>query len=970
MDSVGTQPESAAASSRRADRLPRSDHLVLLMAIMGLAGSALLANPAPPAREWSAGSLLQDIVRAVSLGYQLPTLRGIEVKTLAVSIISGLLLVAASFRVLRGRLRLLPDLPDAGPATGGRASAGSLSLVAVMLLTVWALASAFWARDGAVALGSTWVLSLGWVWAAGLALHGRRRLVRPMTDAMLAVASVTAILSLWYWHERATEMRLNWPLGNPLSLASVMVPAVLLAAGRLAEQIARVVRAEDRPRAVGAILLYAAITALALATLLATGSRGPLLAVAMGVAVAIWVAVSRQQRVAVTLVGVLLLALVAPAGIEWLFTAGGGRDASARMRVYAWRDALQLAMAKPAAGHGAGAYALLSTAMATHDCIIDPLAMSGQVSSDAHCEPLELLADLGVFGGVLCLAAWGFAIVAAGSAARGPDRWIAAAIAAAVTAAFVDASTGVSWRLPGPGPFLAMPAALAWMLWRDSPSPARNRVGRRVATMGSVLALAGVAVAAAGIADFAAAHFLYRGQVAMLHAERMIVLPAATQPSGDAAVRRAQTTALMLYAVHRADLAFRWQMDPPRKLVALLAAGAMRGTLSYLPLLQKGPETEAVPSQLVLDDGLWLLRRLRSLAPDYADTDWKIAELLGTKANLSRVGPATAPVADYREQSLGEALQYFGTHPLDRERIWQALAIWPEIPPAQRLSLLRGTLREEGEVWRAQRPTAPAYVRWSQQQVGLLRLWRQLDDGAAGVEAAFMEIGYSALRIPYAQWQDPLAPEGVRLAAVRRLMQGEPDQAADALELADLLYERAGGLLPYSQAANCLDQAACRIRQGSEQAAYAVAAIARGRRILQPLPDNPVRKQLLELADSLEQGIEVVSGTYARGEPEAWWVAVDLFWDMPPSAWPADIQRWAERTDDALAAGGNPGSVALELQIAKGDAGAARARMQQMLAGGTATAAIATGLRQTGYRWPGRQEIVGTLLSELEQRSQ
>jgi hypothetical protein len=62
--------------------------------------------------------------------------------------------------------------------------------------------------------------------------------------------------------------------------------------------------------------------------------------------------------------------------------------------------------------------------------------------------------------------------------------------------------------------------------------------------------------------------------------------------------------------------------------------------------------------------------------------------------------------------------------------------------------------------------------------------------------------------------------------------------------------------------------------------------------------------------------------------------------------------------------------VALELLIAKGDASGARARMRQMLAGGTATAAIATGLRRAGYRWPGRQEIVGTLLSEVEQRGE
>jgi hypothetical protein len=966
MDIAAAQSGLPPALDRQADRLRATDRLVLLLAVVGLAGSALLGNPAEPLRAWPAGSLLEHVVRAVSLGYSLPTLRGIEVKMLVVSVVAGVLLVWAGLRILGGPLRLLPDLPDGDPTTNRRVNAASLSLVAVFLLIAWALASSLWARDAAIALGSTWVLSLGWAWAAALALHGRRRLVRPMIDAMLAVASVTAVLSLWYWHERSIEARLGWPLGNPLSLASVMVPSVLLAAGRLAEMIVRLTHADNKVRTLGAILLYAAITGLTFATLLATGSRGPLLAVLIGGAVAIWVAAPRERRVALALVGVLLLALAAPAGADWLFAAGGGRDASARMRVYAWRDAVRLAVSRPAAGHGAGAFALLSTDLSTHDTIVDPLAMSGQVSSHAHCEPLELLADLGVFGGVLGLAAWGFALAAAAGAARGPDRWLAAGIAAAATAALVDASTGVSWRLPGPAPLLAMPVALAWMLWRDAP-PAHPSRRRGRPGMGLVPIGAGLAVACAGVVDFAAARFLYRGQLAMQHAERAIVLPAATLPADAPQEPRPQAIDLMTYAVRQADMAGRSQMDPPRRLVAMLAAGQMRASLAYASLAQKGPTAEAVPTRVVLDDGLWLLEQLRSIAPNYADTAWKIAELLNAKAGLPAESPATAPAVDYRQQALAEALQYLGTHPLDRDRIWRAFGIWPQIPPAQRLSLLRGALREEGEVWRPARPGAAPYVRWSQQQEALSRLWQQLGEAADGVETSYMELGYSALRVPYGQWQDPLTPEGVRLAAARRLLQDDPDQAADALDLADLLYERAGGLLPYSQAATGIDLAACRIRQGSGQSALALATLARARSLLAPLPDNAVHKQLLDLADSLQQGIEVVGGTYSGSEPEAWWVAVDLFWDMPPSTWPAPIQAWAERVDAILAGRGNPGSVTLELLIARGDAAGAQTRMEQMLAGGAAPAAIATGLRLAGYRWPARQELAAGLLRELEQ---
>lgn len=966
MDIVAAQSERLPSLNRQNDRLHLVDRLVLLLAVVGLAGSALLGNPTAPLRAWSAGSLLEPVVRVLSLSYSLPTLRGIEVKTLVVSVISGVLLVWAGLRVLGGQLRVLPDLPDGDDATSRRVSAATLSLVAVAMLIVWALASGYWARDAAIALGSTWVLSLGWAWAGGVALHGRRRLVRPMIDAMLAAASVTALLSLWYGQERAVEARLGWPLGNPLSLASVMVPSVLLAAGRVAEAIASLARGDtDRSRAIGGVLVYGTITGLTLATLLATGSRGPLLAVLIGVAVATWVAAPRERRVTLALVGIVLLALLVPRGASWLFAAGGGRDASARMRVYAWGDALQLAFARPAAGHGAGGFALLATDLSVQETIVDPLAMSGQVSSHAHCEPLELLADLGVFGGVLGLAAWGLAIAAAAGAARRSDRWLAAGIAAAATAALVDASTGVSWRLPGPGPFLAMPVALAWMLWRDAPpaDPSRRR-GRP--GMGLVPIGAGLAVASAGVVDFAAARYLYRAQVAMQQAERLMVLPAATMPAGAEQNDSPQAIELMTYAVQQADMAARSRMDPPRRLVAMLAAGQMRASLAYASLVEKGPAAEAVPTDRVLDDGLWLLGQLRCLAPNYADTDWKIAELLSAKAGLPAEGPATAPAAGYRQQSLTSALQYFGTHPLDRDRIWRAFSIWPEIPPAQRLSLLRGALREEGEVWRPARPGAAPYVRWSQQQLAVSRLWQHLEGAGDAVEAGFMELGYSALGVKYDQWPDPLAPEGVRLAAVQRLARGEVEQAVDALALADLLYEKAGGLLPYSRAATAIDLAACRVRRGGDQAPLALATLASARRILAPLPENPIHQQLLGLADSLEQGIEVIAGTYAGSEPEPWWVAVDLFWDLPAARWPAEIQSWAERVDAMLADRGEPGSVTLELLIARGDAAGAQARLERMLTDGVAPAAIGTGLRRAGYRWPARQDLAAGLLRELE----
>jgi O-antigen ligase len=969
MDTCRIHVTSATASSE--GPLILADRVVLALATLGLLGTALLGNPAAPVREWPAGSVLQHIVWAVSLGYRLPTLRGVEAKTLLVSLLSGILLIWATLRTLRGRLELFQDLPEAGAVADRRVGAATLSLFAVGMLLIWALLSAFWSCDASTAIGSTWVLSLGWLWAAGFGLHGHRRLVRPMTDVLLAAASVTAALSLWYGHERAVEARLSWPLGNPLSLASVMVPTVLVAAGRLFEQLASWSQPGHRASVTSRIGIYAVIGGGALATLLATGSRGPLLAVAIGAVAGLWVAVPSRQRLALALTAAVVLTLAIPAAATWLFTAGGGRDASARMRVYAWRDALQLGITRPAAGHGAGAYCLQATGLSARDCVVDPLAMSGEVSTHAHSEPLELLADLGVFGTVVGLAIWGFAAVGAAGRSFGADRWLAASLSGAIVAALIDASTGVSWRLPGPAPFLAMPVAMAWMLCREAVPSTLPVRSRRIGVC-LVPSLVGIAVAAAGIADFAAARFLYRAQSVMQQAERALLRSgsaAATGPAQDAA---RQAGSLAGYALSRADQAARWHMDPARKLVARLAGGQMRGSLGYLPLLSGASPGDLQAGQKTLDEGLAILRYLDACtrpagtSADYADTYWLMSELLGTKASLSQAAHDPQVAVAWRQQSLGAALQYFGSRPLDHQRIRQAFGIWPEIPPAQRLSLSRGTLREEGEVWRRQESTVPVSSRWTQQREYVARLWWQLGEPGQGVVDSFMEQGYSALRAPYAQWQDPLAPEGVWLVAVRQVLQGQPAQAADALEMAGQLYEQAGGLLPYSQAAVRIDLAACRIRQGSEQFVLAEATLAEARHLLTPLPDNSVRRQLLELAKSLEESLQAVAGAGTLAGSGAWRLGVELFWDMPPATWPGEIDTWARRADGTAAEQVGAGPTQMQLEVARGEADTARRDMQRMLSVPGARIAVQAALREAGYRWPARQDLVAALLQEMD----
>lgn len=956
MQTIAPQPEYRPADAATDSyRLRWSDYLLLVLAGLGLLGATLLGNPQASSRAWPAGSVLERIVWILSLGYSLPTSRGLEIKSLLTALISGLLLIGATIRLIRRRVRLLDDWQGFHGSTTQRANAATLSVWAALLLIVWGWLSASWAGDVAIAFGSVWVFSLGWVWAAGLALHGHRSIVRPLADVLLGVAAVTAVLSLWYWKVRSQDARLGWPMGNPLLLASVMLPPVLIGAGRLAEHIEELWRQGWQGRRVAATAACALAVGLALATLLATGSRGPVLALVAGLAAAAWISLPRTARVAWALVAVVVLAMAAPTVADKVFSAGGGRDASARLRLYAWHDAMDLALQKPSAGQGAGGFARLATSMAARDTVTDPLAMGGQVSTHAHCEMLELLADLGIFGLFLGLAIWAFAGTAAAAKARGRDRWIAACITGAVVAVFLDACSGVSWRMPGPAAFMAMPAALAWMLWREprhTDSP-----GRGFTWPGLIPAVVGAAVIAAGVTDFAAARALHLADLATRQAEiarqHSPQLPPAEQL--DALQQEEQ---LAIYAIQQADWAKLYRLDPPRRLEAWLASGRLREALAYLPVSAgKGDPPSLARGQQLLDDGLAILTAMNNIAPDYGDLRWRMAELLDGKAGLAQRAGLAGSVQEWRGQSLSMALQHFEASPLDADRIWRAMAVWPEIPPAQRLQLLRGTLRAESQVWR-EPPTfnTTAYQRWSEQHWYLNRLWHALGAQAADVANQSLELAYSQLQVPYDQWQNLLAPEGVRIAAWYEVLAGKPADAANTLALADVLYEHSNGLLIYSRAANQLDLAACCIRQGKDNSASADAALVAARRDLRQLPDNWVRRQIEQAADVLQQAIDVVSRRYGGDDPAAWQAAVDLFWDMPPKTWPGEIAGWAKQADDLLARQQAVPPVQLQLAIARGDLAGAQARAEQLLRSGINPQEIDAAVRQAKYRWPWRQQ--------------
>jgi hypothetical protein len=270
------------------------------------------------------------------------------------------------------------------------------------------------------------------------------------------------------------------------------------------------------------------------------------------------------------------------------------------------------------------------------------------------------------------------------------------------------------------------------------------------------------------------------------------------------------------------------------------------------------------------------------------------------------------------------------------------------------LQLLRGTLRVEPEVWEpARAPVLPPLRQWLQEQASIARLWHQAGPAAEALHKGFVEFGYSELSRAYGDWQDPLTPERVRLAAVRQTMLGDPVGAQDLLELASLLYEHTDGLLPYSLAATRLEVAAARVRRGPGNAAWAVGAIEEALQILRALPRGVVRGQLQHRAGVLRDAIGAAAGD-PEASVEALGAAVELYWLLPPGWWPEQIEEWAQRVDAALVERGQAPTFLLQLLMAGGDAEALEAHEQRLLGRGVSQSAIDRAVREAGYRWPWR----------------
>lgn len=313
----------------------------------------------------------------------------------------------------------------------------------------------------------------------------------------------------WSQYGDSANLRAFASLGNAIFLGAWLAMVAPLAATGLAE--AWQAQRAGRPGATRRLVGHAAVLILAVAGLLASGSRGPVLGLLAGLgALALWwvAASGRPRRLAL----VLLAALAAPLGLVALGRAGApglGRFAgllaagsrTARQRLLAWDALADAAAADPLralVGHGPETVTIFLPPFAAAELTrLTPT----QVFDRSH----NVVWEWWVAGGLLGIVFWlGVQLAAFGAGYRAlgwlRNRSDAAGMSAAgLGGAAVLAALGALWAGPGAAVALlslGLAAGLVlWGAWRamaaaraDGSATSAAEHGRRAPAAASLLA--------------------------------------------------------------------------------------------------------------------------------------------------------------------------------------------------------------------------------------------------------------------------------------------------------------------------------------------------------------------------------------------------------------------------------------------------------------------------------------------------
>jgi O-antigen ligase len=302
---------------------------------------------------------------------------GIGASFVSIVKLAGLALLLSVGRKIGGRT-LLQDHPLVGS-------------VAIALVT-WAFASALWAPDVGRARGRafTLLLSLVLVFIVYSAVR-RPRHARWLVHGYIMGAVLSAVVGfVTPAPAEGDAARLSGGIGDPNELALVLVPGLALAFFAL-------------PGARGTVerwLLVAAAGVIAI-SLLETGSRGGLVALAVMFVAALILGGRLRARVLASLLafaalGAVYFVFAAPSQVAARvthFTAGGGSG-----RTDLWAIARQVAHDHPLTGVGIGNFVQVERSYVSRTTNLPAIDLVLDQTHVVHNTYLELLAELGPIG--------------------------------------------------------------------------------------------------------------------------------------------------------------------------------------------------------------------------------------------------------------------------------------------------------------------------------------------------------------------------------------------------------------------------------------------------------------------------------------------------------------------------------------------------------------------------------------------
>ncbi|UCE60612.1 MAG: O-antigen ligase family protein [Phycisphaerales bacterium] len=507
-----------------------------------VAGGLLLLSAAESvelvdgAIEWRVDSPLRAVVQLLCLNYQLPTIHAGEIKNFILGIGAGLVVLTLAIAII-GRRRgevdgsavddeQYPSSVHAEVAQSPVLRRGHVSpLMAAQLLAglylLWSFASIRWSAAPDVALGGSVLLTVCfvWTWAIGQGLGPRGAHVA--ARIFLALVTITALVALWYFYGRNPTLRAKFPFGNPNFLSACLMPGVLLAVALVCESVRRSWRTGSvRPVVVGlagVIMLAVVLWAFYLAK-----SRGPTVALLIGLIAMVFFAVRGRAKLAPMLLAIVILVAT------WFYFATlkdaaspFGRSATIRFRTYVWGYALDMFAEEPFTGYGQGGFVLMGDARALGDVLHDPLVFGARIAH-AHNEWLEVMADLGAVGIVLIVAALILTLRAGMLMLETPLspgwRWTLIGLMAALVAFAVEELFGVGLRVSGAPTVFFTTLGLIWALAGPSPTGVvayLSARGLRRVIAGAVGIAIGLAILVVVQKDFGAARRAYRADEAL-----------------------------------------------------------------------------------------------------------------------------------------------------------------------------------------------------------------------------------------------------------------------------------------------------------------------------------------------------------------------------------------------------------------------------------------------------------------------